>query len=80
MEQGPFCEDNCSLASQDIPQTLWYLKVHHHVHKKPPLSAIVSQITQAQTLPSYLFNTHFNIIVSYMPVPCKLSNSFTYHL
>jgi hypothetical protein len=80
MEQGPSWEDNCSSASQDISQTLWYLKVHHHVHEKPPLSAIVSQITQAQTLPSYLLRIHFNITLSNMPVPSKLSISFTYHL
>jgi hypothetical protein len=79
MEQGPSGEENSSLASEDIPQTLWYLKVHHHVHEKPPLSAVVSQITQAQTLPSYLFNIHFNITVSHMPVPSKSPISFTYH-
>ena len=78
MEWGPSWEDNSSSVSQDIPQTSWYLKVHHHVHEKPPLSAIVSQITQAQTLPSYLFNIHFNI-VSYRPVSSKSSISFTYH-
>jgi len=78
MEQGPSREDSSS-ASQDIPQTLWYLKVHHHVHKKPPLSAIVSQIPQAQTLQSYLFNIHINITISYMPVPSKSPISFTHH-
>jgi hypothetical protein len=30
-------------------------------HKSPPLVPILIQVNPSQTLPSYLFNVHFNI-------------------
>ena len=34
MEHSPW-EANSSSASQDIPQILWYMKIHYRHHKSP---------------------------------------------
>jgi hypothetical protein len=44
MEQSPSWETNRFSASQEIPHTLWNLKVHYRFHKWPPLISILSQI------------------------------------
>ncbi|PNF34939.1 hypothetical protein B7P43_G01400, partial [Cryptotermes secundus] len=51
-----------SAATQELPSILWNPKVHHRVHKTPPLVPILSQIFLIHTIPSYLSNIHFNII------------------
>jgi hypothetical protein len=41
-------------------------KVHHYVHKSPPLNLNLSQINPVYT--SYFFKIHFNIILPSTPI------------
>jgi hypothetical protein len=48
-------------ATQELPSILQSPKVHHRVHKSPPLVPILSQTDPVQTIPSYLSKIYFNI-------------------
>jgi hypothetical protein len=50
MEKIPSFEANSRLAGQDILRYLWNSKIHHGVHKSPPLPHILNQINLVQTL------------------------------
>jgi hypothetical protein len=49
-------------AIQDLPRILWNRKVHHSVHRSPPLAPILSQIDSVHTISSYLSKIYFNIV------------------
>jgi hypothetical protein len=54
MELSPSWEDaNCAVA-QELPSTLKNPKVHHRVHKSPPLVPTLIQIDPVYTIPSNL--------------------------
>jgi hypothetical protein len=52
---------NCA-AIQEILSILRNLKVHHRVHKSPPLLPVLSQIDPVHNISSYLSKIHFNIV------------------
>jgi hypothetical protein len=52
---------NCA-ATQEPPSILWNLKVHHCVHKSPPLVSILSQIDAILTIQPCIFKIYFNIV------------------
>jgi hypothetical protein len=49
-------------ATQGLPNILWYLKVHHCVHKRLPQVILLSQINGVHITPSYLCRVHLNTV------------------
>jgi len=62
MVQDITCKDDCHSACQKNPDFLWNPKVHHRVHKRPPLHPILSQPNPVCPIDPYLPKVHFNVI------------------
>jgi hypothetical protein len=77
MELSPSWEAANCAATQELSSILWNpKKVHHRVHKSPPLVRILSMIDLVHTTPSYLSKVHFNIITHLrLVLPCGLFHS-----
>jgi len=54
MEQTPLCKASSSTVRQEIPHTLWKLKVLHYLHNSPPSVPMLSQINPVVPL-TYFF-------------------------
>jgi hypothetical protein len=67
MEHSPSWETNRSSASQEIPCTLWNLKVHCHVHKHLSPVRIPNQSNPVDACPSHFFKINFTSIFPSMP-------------
>jgi hypothetical protein len=53
---------NCATIQKIPSKYLRNTKIHHRVHKSPPLACILSQIDPLHTIPSYLSKIYFNIV------------------
>jgi hypothetical protein len=54
MAQTSFWEANRYSASQEIPRSLWNMKVHYRIHKYPPLVSILSHLNPVHA-PTFRF-------------------------
>jgi hypothetical protein len=54
MELIPSREATSRSAAQGLSNILWNPKVHHHVHKGPPLVPTLNQLKKVHATPSYL--------------------------
>jgi len=49
-------------ATQEIPCLVWNPKVHHHVHRSPPLNPILGHLYPFHTIVPRFFMIYFNIL------------------
>jgi hypothetical protein len=76
MELSPSRKVSSHSATTKIFQYFMNPNVHGRVHKSPPVVPILSQVNQVHTTQSYLSMTHFNIMLTHMPVSSYWSLSF----
>jgi hypothetical protein len=63
MELGSSWEVVIWAATQEFHNILWNPKVHHRVHKSPPLIPLLSHIDPVNTIKFYLSKIYLNIIL-----------------
>ena len=73
LEETPYWDVNRTSASQEIGKET---DIHYHVHNRPPIVPIPSQINPVHVLPSYSSKINFNIILPSTSRFCKWSLSF----
>jgi hypothetical protein len=83
MEFNPSWEAASCAVTQAIPNILWHLKVHYHVHKAPLVVLTLSQINPVHNIPFYLSNICLNIHNSGLFLsgfPIKILSAFLFCL
>jgi len=78
MEQSPSWQANQFSAREEIPRTLWNLKVHYRIHNSPPPVLSLSQLDPVHTPTSHFLKIHLNIIHPSTPGPPKWSLSLRF--
>jgi hypothetical protein len=58
------------------PAFLWNLKVHHRVHKRPPLDPILGQPNPVPPIDPHLPKVHFSVILPPTPRSSQWSLAF----
>jgi len=78
MEQCSSWETNNCCANEGITHLLWNQKVHHCVHKSPPMAPTLSQMTPVHNFSSLFSKIHSSITLPSMPKSSKWSLPFTF--
>ena len=60
-------EETSHIINQKSLCCVWILKFQYHVHKNPSLDLVLIQMSLAHIVKPISVNTHFNIILPYMP-------------
>jgi hypothetical protein len=76
MEPSLSSEAKSRTVAQEVDSISWIHKVHHLIHKSPPLIPIQGQTNPVHTTPNYF--SHIHLILSSYPRLCQYSDLFPF--